>query len=64
MTALRGSALDSVLDSLGESSGVYARVRAEAEAGARDATRTPLLVVAAVAVTSLVVAVLALAGRR
>ena len=63
MTALAGLSLSEILDQVGESAGVWDRVRTEAEAGAKKATRTPLLVVGSIAVAGVVLGALALLRR-
>ena len=62
MTTIRG--IDQTLDTIGESTGAYAKIREQAALGARNAVRTPLIAVGVLAATGLVVATIALVRRR
>jgi hypothetical protein len=67
-----GGALDvlsgNVIDALGREDGpvgdVLKSVRAEAEAGAREATRTPILIVGTMAGASLILSLVAIVRSR
>lgn len=58
------NALDDFIDQVGDRTGIFERIRQEAAVGARAATRTPILVVGAIAVAALGVATVALFRRR